>query len=67
MKPNRVTVFFSRSDTTQPYTKTYNDAVSANIVEGWLVVDSGNGDIDYFPPHMIDHCESRPKDYDRGS
>jgi hypothetical protein len=63
MKPNRVTVYFVGSETPC----IYNDAVKATIVEGWLVVDNGHGDIDYFPSHMIDHCESRPKDYDRGS
>lgn len=67
MKPNRITIFFVGSATVEPHTKAYNDAVSATIVEGWLVVDNGNGDVDYFPPHIIDHVESRPKYYDRGS
>lgn len=63
MKPNRVTIFFMQ----EGKTKTYNDAVAANVVHGWLVVDNGNGDVDYFPSHIIDHVESRPKYYDRGS
>lgn len=67
MRPNRVTVFFAGTKTTQPFSKVYHDAVSAQVVHGWLVVDNGDGEMDYFPSHIIDHVESRPKYYDRGS
>ena len=63
MTPNRVTIFFIN----EGGTKTYNEAKAVTIVDGWLVVDNGHGDIDYFPSHTILRAESRPKYYDRGS